>query len=1036
MATSTSPKRVLNIDTLAEALQAAKTWTTSPPMSADTIVKIVIGPSPDPLRGVERWSVDLAGMDWNVFPNLTHLYLWSLDGLVALQGLPDTLQVLDVRGCRHLQTIHPLPAVREFIADGCEALVELKGVANWQATAMTDLSMQHCETMPSLAIQRLLEHANGTIEKLNLSKTKLEHLRTWPPRARSVILNDCHNLRTVPSSVFPHLLTRFEVARTQLTVIPKLTPNLDYVNLAGIRERAGIETLDKDWTKTPTTHRTPRTLFLHDSGLLRPPASEHGEDSADNVAATVREFFEDIDLAGKSSSSRCKVVFLGNGDAGKTSLCQLLCGRDPNHGLGSTHGVRLETDSREITENDGRQRTIAVDYWDFGGQDLYHNVHRMFTSTGSVFVLLWDPYGRMPSEGNGGPYHDTPRTLPYWLELIRTSTRSKPKVLVVCQGRGVQKPRAMNLLRRDVTRELIPDTSVFVIDTWATYQSQRNEEFLRFQRSLDQCLLDVVEKEGDEIPSHWVLARESADELRGKGKRFCAITEFETNLRTRIEREQNNPATLYGTLAQAWGTQFHLTPRRVRRALLHLSHNGSLFWHPNLEEPNTTLASNHAAPSVILDQNWALRGVYALLDRQAAVYSQFRQAQGRFTVNQLAEWCWSDCGYDDTQQAVLLRYMDRLGICFPLISANDASRGEAVYVSVEHLPSAASELRERFERAAKGKRRASGSVSIKGPFSLGWKQLLAFLGKQYGRAATYASDAFFFAAPGAGSTILIASKPSGTTDIDGTLQIDICEGESSIADRPRATSPDSPIEKRVEDLISTLGVIADPKTSQRIRDERANGARIAGEPASRTLFISYAWNPTEGLEQCARPHDPLVSLNDSDGDDLESPIDEIEEAVRQRSPHTCVVRDKYLPDGNDIDGFMQQISKADVVLVFHSDRYWKRAFCMYELFKLFLPKPHETILYVGHHSSRAASESEWHTYEEYWDATNSASLPPALKNKITLDALHAFIKHTWWGVLWPSLFQHKNHHPNMVWGPATKSGIIEHIVTTLDGRAP
>ena len=1037
MATLTVPTRVLNIDTLEEARLFAKTGATSRHESSEAIAKIVIGPSPDHEQNkATRWSLNLGHIEWDRFPSLTHLYLWSLDDLKELRALPATLQVLDVRGCRHLTTIHPLPAVKDFVADDCEALVALRGIDAWKASELADLSMRRCEAMPSDALEEVLTKANDTIEKLDLSKTQLVHLRAWPPRARSIILNDCHDLRTVPEDDFPASLTRFEVARTRLIAIPKLTANLDYVNLAGIRERAGIDRLEKDWKKNPTTHHTPRTLFLHDSGLLQPPASEHGEDAGDNVAMAVREFFEDIDLAGARTSNRCKVIFLGNGGAGKTSLCELLCKRSPEHGLGSTHGVRLEMQPRTIKRNDGRKSPINIDYWDFGGQDLYHNVHRMFTSTGSVFILLWNPdCDTLRSDENSGPYHDTPRSLTYWIELIKTSTRSNPKLLVVCQGKGKHTAQEEMKIkfRQEVTRDRIGDDRFFVIDTWQAHRNQPNAEFHRFEKMLNQFLLDVVASEGDQIPAHWVLARESADALRKGGKRFCTIDVFEQTLRTRIDTELAKPASQYGELKQTWKKGFELNPQRVRRALMHLSHTGSLFWHSSLEEPTLATGSQSALQSVILDQKPALDGVYALLERGETVYAILEEAKGRFTAEQLNTWCWHNRAYNDEQQAVLLRYMERLGTCFPLISAADASRGEAVYVSVEHLPKAKIALREQFERLAKDQSRRKGDVEIRGPFSLGWKQLLAFLGKQYGRAATYASDAFLFAGPGSGHAVLITSQPKGDSDIDGTLRIEICGGERGSTHGRNDAQPGHSIDKRLKDLQATLSVIADPKTSQRQRDQKADGPKVAGEPATRTLFVSYAWNPTPNLTDYDPSNDPLPSPVDHDDDDLESPIDDIERAIRERSPYTKVIRDKhFLMEGQDISEFMRQIGRADVVLVFHSDRYWKRPFCMYELRQLFVPNQHQRILYVGHTSCQASDDEHWGLYEEYWNNHKDDPLPPALKGKITAEGLHAFVNYSWWSDIWPNLFRNKGKPPSQVWHPDTKDRIIDQLIEILD----
>ena len=91
---------------------------------------------------------------------------------------------------------------------------------------------------------------------------------------------------------------------------------------------------------------------------------------------------------------------LGNGGAGKTCLAgALVPGGDPCQAdrLGSTHGVRFEDWSFDA-KVDSRFEKIHLNLWDFGGQEIYHNTHRLFMSKGAVFIVVWKPEqdGRQP----------------------------------------------------------------------------------------------------------------------------------------------------------------------------------------------------------------------------------------------------------------------------------------------------------------------------------------------------------------------------------------------------------------------------------------------------------------------------------------------------------------------------------------------------------------------------------------------------------------------------------------------------------------
>jgi hypothetical protein len=88
-----------------------------------------------------------------------------------------------------------------------------------------------------------------------------------------------------------------------------------------------------------------RTLYLYNSGVLMPPASEHGAAPDENVAIRTRAYFDDVELVGQGEVKRCKLLFLERG-AGKTALALRLMGMDPERTTGRTHGVQFRIGAR------------------------------------------------------------------------------------------------------------------------------------------------------------------------------------------------------------------------------------------------------------------------------------------------------------------------------------------------------------------------------------------------------------------------------------------------------------------------------------------------------------------------------------------------------------------------------------------------------------------------------------------------------------------------------------------------------------------
>ncbi len=114
---------------------------------------------------------------------------------------------------------------------------------------------------------------------------------------------------------------------------------------------------------------------------------------------------------------RKKLILLGNTQAGKTSLCDILLDSDKADGS-STHGINIFTYQPE------KDKVIQV--FDFGGQDFYHNAHLSFYSINANYLLVYgngqkDEYGNIPAKGVTRADDIFPKH--YWLNSLNTNLR-------------------------------------------------------------------------------------------------------------------------------------------------------------------------------------------------------------------------------------------------------------------------------------------------------------------------------------------------------------------------------------------------------------------------------------------------------------------------------------------------------------------------------------------------------------------------------------------------------------------------------------
>ena len=122
----------------------------------------------------------------------------------------------------------------------------------------------------------------------------------------------------------------------------------------------------------------------------------------------------------KRSLNECKVLIIGQGNVGKTSLVRRFMDDefDP---------IEMKTEGITIThwqiENDQTKAalysTINLNLWDFGGQEIMHATHQFFITKRSLYLLVLD--ARLTQEEN---------RVEYWLKIIQSFGGESPVLIV------------------------------------------------------------------------------------------------------------------------------------------------------------------------------------------------------------------------------------------------------------------------------------------------------------------------------------------------------------------------------------------------------------------------------------------------------------------------------------------------------------------------------------------------------------------------------------------------------------------------------
>jgi internalin A len=119
-------------------------------------------------------------------------------------------------------------------------------------------------------------------------------------------------------------------------------------------------------------------------------------------------------ISGAKPLSETKVLIVGQGGVGKTSLVKRLLLGKFSPGESKTEGIAITR--WEIISNN--QPLIKLNVWDFGGQEIMHATHQFFLTKRSLYVLVLD--SRLTQEEN---------RVEYWLKIIQSFGGDSPVLI-------------------------------------------------------------------------------------------------------------------------------------------------------------------------------------------------------------------------------------------------------------------------------------------------------------------------------------------------------------------------------------------------------------------------------------------------------------------------------------------------------------------------------------------------------------------------------------------------------------------------------
>jgi internalin A len=217
---------------------------------------------------------------------------------------------------------------------------------------------------------------------VDLGSNRISKLPYWLSQTHAKVLELSGNqLRTLPNAPWSNKIDYLLLENNQLEVLPE----------------------------SLRTMSDPPTIFLDGNTKLGIPESVLATRRADTILGY---YFES---RGGKSLLELKLLLVGRGEAGKTTLAKRLAGEQPDVREPETHSITIRELSLDCPR--GPVRTRA---WDFGGQEILHSTHQFFLTERSLYLLVLEPRSNLAQ-----------RDAEYWLKLIETQGGGSPVIVVM-----------------------------------------------------------------------------------------------------------------------------------------------------------------------------------------------------------------------------------------------------------------------------------------------------------------------------------------------------------------------------------------------------------------------------------------------------------------------------------------------------------------------------------------------------------------------------------------------------------------------------
>ena len=440
------------------------------------------------LRGLKKFT-NLKGI------NLYHTKVENIHELVELSNL-ETLNLSDT-DITHIDDLERLSCLRKINIsntglrdwDSICRLTQLESlvVSDREITNLEGLSALVSLTSLSLTGTNItsLKGVEGLIKlkEISLQNTGINSLKALNRMSDLECLDVSHScVDSLDGINRLGNLQRIDLSYSKITTIPKWIGTLKklvFLDLSGLALHSiprGLNQLKLPYSFSDSyRYNGDNDIRLRGTTLATQPIS---------LFEQPRELIDAYFAEKQIPVNEAKVIFLGDGGVGKTHTIRRIHnnGEQGEYNTKTTPGINITN----FKAGQGNQ-AFMIHFWDFGGQEIMHAMHRCFLTNRTCYVVVlsnrWD----------------LDRQARYWLKNIDSFAKGAAVILAINKW--------------DDIRECAIDTSRLhneytnLVDV--IFYSAKNSDKAEFQR-LTQAIIEQAQKLDScsmKLPAHWAAIR-------------------------------------------------------------------------------------------------------------------------------------------------------------------------------------------------------------------------------------------------------------------------------------------------------------------------------------------------------------------------------------------------------------------------------------------------------------------------------------------------------------------------------------------------